>query len=69
MLKPKINVQCAGCDAFVNKRKGKKKTIKNETDANDFSLSLNRIIMVNDILCHSCRLSMYKKGLRNVANS
>ena len=31
MFQPKINVKCAGCDAFVNKMKGKKKTIKNAT--------------------------------------
>ena len=69
MFKPKINVQCAGCDAFVNKRKGITNIIKNATEANDFSLSLNRIVMVNDILCHSCLLSIYKKSLKNVFNS
>ena len=68
MFKPKINVECAGCDAFVNKRKGKK-IIHNATESNDFSLCLNRIIVVDDILCHSCRLSFYKIGLKNVLNS
>ena len=60
--------ECAGCDAFLNKRKGKKDN-KNATEANDFSLCLKRIIVVDDILCYSCRLSIYKKGLKNISNS
>ena len=68
MSKPKINVRCSGCEAFVNKRKGKKKIIKNAIEANNFSLCLNRTIVVDDILCHSCRLSIYKKRLKNVSN-
>ena len=65
MNKQKINVTCAGCDVFLRKRKGKKKMIKNITEANHFSLALKRKIDVDDILCSSCRLSAYKKNLNN----
>ena len=33
------------------------------------SLCLNQIIVVDDIPCHICRLSIYKKGLKNFSNS
>ena len=65
MNKQKINVTCAGCDVFEWKRKGKKKMIKNVTEANNFSLALKRKIDVDDIFCNSCRLSAYKKNLNN----
>jgi len=43
------------------KVKGEKKIIKNVNEANDFSSSSQQIIVVNDILCTKCRLSIYKK--------
>ena len=49
MNKQKINVTCAGCDVLLRKRKGKKKMIKNVTEANHFSLALKRKIDVDDI--------------------
>ena len=33
-----------------------------------YYLCLNRTIVVDDILCHSCRLSIYRKGLKHVSN-
>lgn len=54
-------LKCAGCDTFLNKVAGKKKIVNNANEAHDFSSSLQRIIVVDDILCKKCRLSIYKK--------
>jgi len=56
-----VNLKYAGCDTLLIKVKGKKKIIKNVNEANDFSSCLQQIIVVNDILCTKCRLSIYKK--------
>lgn len=56
-----INLKYAGCDTFLKKTTDKKKIVKNVNKANDFSSSLQRIIIVNDILCKKCRLFIYKK--------
>ncbi|GAB1860468.1 SWIM-type domain-containing protein [Camponotus japonicus] len=55
------NLKCAGCDTFLKKITGKKKIVKNANEAHDFSSTLQRIIVANDILCKKCRLSIYKK--------
>lgn len=63
-------MKCAGCNTFLKKIKGKKKIVKNVNEANNFSSSLQRIIIVNDILCNKCRLSIYKnKNLGKDAES
>ena len=57
-----INLKSAGCDALSRKVTGKKKHVKNENEANDFSSSLKQIIVVDDILCNKCRICVYKKN-------
>jgi len=55
-----VHLQCAGCDIALNKN-GRKKLVLNGEEANSFSSCLKRTISVNDILCHRCRLSIYRK--------
>ena len=54
--------KCAGCDALLRKVTGKKKHVKNESEANDFSSSSTRMIIVDDSLCDKCRLCVYEKN-------
>jgi hypothetical protein len=56
----KVHLQCAGCDITLN-RNGRKKLVRNGEEANSFSRCLKRTISINDVLCHKCRLSIYKK--------
>lgn len=60
-----VHLKCAGCDKFLNKVKGKKKMIHNENEANAFARLFQRNIIVNDILCNKCRLSIYSKSKKN----
>lgn len=55
------HLKCTGCDMLLRKIKGKKKLIRNEDEANVFGRSLQRTIIINDIICNKCRLSIYKK--------
>lgn len=60
-----VHLKCADCDKFLNKVKGKKKMIHNENEANAFARLFQRNIIVNDILCNKCRLSIYSKSKKN----
>lgn len=55
---PAINLKCTGCDTFLLKVTGRKKIVN---EANAFSLSLQRIIVVNDILYKKYWFFIYKK--------
>lgn len=55
-----ILVKCASCEQFLVHKKGKIKIIKNEEEAKLYASVLKQLIVVNDILCQPCRLSIYR---------
>ncbi|XP_011873641.1 PREDICTED: uncharacterized protein LOC105565230, partial [Vollenhovia emeryi] len=56
-----MHSKCAGCDKSLKKIRGKKKLIRHEDEANTFAHLLQQNIIVNDIICSKCRLSIYRK--------
>lgn len=55
-------LMCAGCDVILRKTRGKKKLTNNMKDeAKAFSSCLKRVIVVGNILCCKCRLTVYRK--------
>lgn len=56
-----IREKCPGCDCLLIHSSGRKKQIENAQEANNYSISLQRAIFVDDIICQKCRLSIYRK--------
>lgn len=61
-------LRCDGCDKIFRKIKGKKKLINNEYEAKEYSTCLGRTLIVNNILCGKCRLTIYreKESVENI---
>ena len=54
------NPKCVSCHRFVKKVSGKMKVVQNKNEAIAFSLALRKRIAINDVLCGSCRVCIYK---------
>lgn len=61
-MAPSLNkLTCAGCDVILRKTRGKKKLMNTTDEAKAFSSCLKRVIVVGDILCCKCRLTVYRE--------
>ena len=54
------NPKCVSCHRFVKKVSGKMKVVQNKNEAIASSLALYKRIAINDVLCGSCRVLIYK---------
>ena len=54
-------LMCGGCDVILRKTRGIKMLMNNADEAKAFSSCLKRVIVVCDILCFKCRLTVYRE--------
>ena len=51
----------AGCDVILRKTRRKKKLMNTTDEAEAFPSCLKQVIVVGDILCCKCRLTVYRE--------